>query len=438
MVDTNSNNDKYEDNKFDLNVPIISTVNQTVEQSDPTPATIMIAHDVQGVSFKHKMLTCLFDSGSRRTLIAKNVLPTGTTIDTLPHHSIAHTTMGAYRICYAVTLSNIHFPEFSPTRNIDQVQAYLMTNPCRYDVIVGRDLMIKGGIDISNSKLECTWEDDTIPFRDSNTDLTEVLDAMYVEYEDQGIAFSSYTIEIMDAKYEKADLDEIADRQTHLTLEQRDALRALLKKHESLFSGNLGLYPHKKFHIDIDPSVQPTHARHYPVPRIHLEAFRKELVHLVELGVLSPQGASRWCSPTFIRPKKDGRVRWLSDLRALNKAVRRKQYRLPIIDEVLSRRIGYKFLTCIDVSMQYYCFELDDESKELYENFSEVLGGNFQQTWREVESGRPLNQRTEANFKLDQESQNALIFVEYIQLIHKLHSWKGRMLPSGNTANGSR
>lgn len=45
--------------------------------------------------------------------------------------------------------------------------------------------------------------------------------------------------------------------------------------------------------------------------------------------------------------------------------------------------------------------KLHYDGTELYENFSEVLGGNFQQTWREVESGRPLNQRTEANFKLD-------------------------------------
>jgi hypothetical protein len=63
--------------------------------------------------------------------------------------TVAQTTMGECRICHAVTLSTIYFPEFSPTRSIDQVQAYLMTNPCRYDLIVGRDLMIKGGIDFS-------------------------------------------------------------------------------------------------------------------------------------------------------------------------------------------------------------------------------------------------------------------------------------------------
>ena len=125
------------------------------------------------------------------------------------------------------------------------------------------------------------------------------------------------------------------------------------------------MYPHKKFHNDIKPDAKPTYSRPYSIPQIHMSTFKKELNHLVELGVLLPQNESEWASPTFIIPKNDGRVRRVSDLRQLNKVIKRKQCPLPIITEVLQKRVGYKFFTKMDISMQYYTFELYNESQDL-------------------------------------------------------------------------
>jgi hypothetical protein len=108
------------------------------------------------------------------------------------------------------------------------------------------------------------------------------------------------------------------------------------------------------------------------VPVIHLETFKKELVHLCEIGVLKPQGASEWSSHTFITPKKDGRVNWVSDLRELNKVVRQRQYPLPIIQDILKRHSGFEYFTKIDISMQYYTFELD-ESPRIFAPFLHPL-----------------------------------------------------------------
>ena len=95
----------------------------------------------------------------------------------------------------------------------------------------------------------------------------------------------------------------------------------------------------------------------------HLEVFKNELDRLVDQDVLEKAPRSAWIAGTFIIPKKDGRVRWISDFRALNRAIHRQVYPIPLISDVIRRRRGYKFLTKIDLSMQFYTFELDEESR---------------------------------------------------------------------------
>ena len=62
---------------------------------------------------------------------------------------------------------------------------------------------------------------------------------------------------------------------------------------------------------------------------------------------------------------KDSSVRWISNLQQLNKVIKRKQYPLPVITDILRKHLGYKFFTKLDISMQYYTFDLDEESQNL-------------------------------------------------------------------------
>ena len=89
-------------------------------------------------------------------------------------------------------------------------------------------------------------------------------------------------VRILDAKYERVDTDTVAEQQHHLTRSQRRDLAKLLKKFPKLFSGDLGVYPHKKMHLELQDNVTPVHAKPYPVPHIHYDTFKKEVFHLVE------------------------------------------------------------------------------------------------------------------------------------------------------------
>ncbi len=117
-----------------------------------------------------------------------------------------------------------------------------------------------------------------------------------------------YASEILDAKYGQVSTDEVVDQLNHLTTDQKHDLKVLFKDFTKLFNGTLGVYPHRKFHINFIPGAKPKHSQSYAIPRIHLASFKKELDCLVKIKVLSPACASKWGLPTFIIPKKDNTV----------------------------------------------------------------------------------------------------------------------------------
>ena len=67
--------------------------------------------------------------------------------------------------------------------------------------------------------------------------------------------------------------------------------------------------------------------------------------------------------PNLPYPKKDGRVHWISDFRRLSKLLKRARYFLPNILAIMQKRAGFKFITKLDISMDFYPFELDDNAK---------------------------------------------------------------------------
>jgi hypothetical protein len=75
-----------------------------------------------------------------------------------------------------------------------------------------------------------------------------------------------FTTEILDAKYEKTDVAEVMKELTHLNAHQKADLLQVLQESDKMFNGTLGVYPHERVHIDIDPNAKPVHSRPYSVP----------------------------------------------------------------------------------------------------------------------------------------------------------------------------
>lgn len=335
---------------------------------DIIPATMLIARNIQDRT-SGRLLKVLFDSGSTRSMINQKALPRNCQPMQLNNPIRANTIQGTFESKEIVIMESIILPEFHRSLKVDKQSAYVFTGPCNYDIILGRDFCRKAGIQIDFKDNIIKWMNKTIIMKTPNEmqSTTEQYNMLTNNSDDEleELIEENYAISIDDADYRAVDVQDVANAQKHLTKKQQKELGELLGNFQQLFSGKLGRYKGRKIHLEVQPGATPIHARPYAVPRTQQETFKKELMHLVDSGVLRPIGATQWASPTFIQPKKDNKVRWLSDFRELNKVLKRRVYPLPNILEVLMKRTGYKFFTKLDISMCYYTFELDQDSQEL-------------------------------------------------------------------------
>jgi hypothetical protein len=170
---------------------------------------------------------------------------------------------------------------------------------------------------------------------------------------------------ILNAKYEPANLRKVAKEANHLPDEQQEELHTLLNKYKDLFDGTLGHWNDSELKVELKPDVTPYHARAYPIPHKYVDTLKLEVERLCDIGVLKKVNRSKWAAPTFIVPKKDGSVQFISNFRKLNKRIKRKPYPIPKIQDMLLKLEGFQFATSLDLNMGYYHIELDPDAKKL-------------------------------------------------------------------------
>ena len=119
--------------------------------------SIMTLGLVQNVP-NNRPLKVLFNTGSDKTMANIRILPKGAHAKSVTGTRVTGV-HGGKLLNQEILLSDIRFPEFSPTQHIPgPTRATVFTNPeSNYDIILGMDVMQVLGININCSTKTVSW-----------------------------------------------------------------------------------------------------------------------------------------------------------------------------------------------------------------------------------------------------------------------------------------
>ena len=126
------------------------------------------------------------------------------------------------------------------------------------------------------------------------------------------------------------------------------------------------LPPHRSYDhkIELEGEGQPPRSRLYPMSGYKLQKVKEYLEENLKKEFITPSKAP-CASPILFAEKKDGSLRFCVDYRKLNALTKRDRYPIPLIDEVLARIQGSKYLTRLDIIAAFNKLRMSSESEDL-------------------------------------------------------------------------
>ena len=172
-----------------------------------------------------------------------------------------------------------------------------------------------------------------------------------------------------------------------LDVTQETQLLEILKTHRTALGSTIadikGISPLICTHrIHLEEDVKPSRQPQRRLNPIMKEVVKKEVLKLLDVGVIYPIADSKWVSPTQVVPKKSGvtvvanenneliptRVtsgwRVCIDYRKLNAGTRKDHFPLPFVDQMLERVAGHEFYCFLDGYSGYNQIEIALEDQE--------------------------------------------------------------------------
>ena len=138
----------------------------------------------------------------------------------------------------------------------------------------------------------------------------------------------------------------------------------ILAEYGDLFEG-LGEMP-GEVHLDVDETVPPVQMplRRLPIPI--KDKVEQELNKMCTDGIIERvNGPSKWLSALLVVSKPSGKIRICIDPKPLNRALQRRRYRMPTIDDVLPLLTKAKVFSLLDAKNGFWQLKLDEASSDL-------------------------------------------------------------------------
>ncbi|GJT89674.1 reverse transcriptase domain-containing protein [Tanacetum coccineum] len=168
---------------------------------------------------------------------------------------------------------------------------------------------------------------------------------------------------------------------------EKERLVSVLKNHKEAFAWKTfdipGISPSFcKHKINFEDDVKPVIQRQHRLNPNMKEVVKKEIIKLLDAGIIYAIEDSPWVSPMHCVPKKGGMIvvtnednelvptrtvtgwRVCIDYRKLNEATRKDHFPLPFIDQMLERLAGNKFFCFLDGFSRYFQIPIEPADQE--------------------------------------------------------------------------
>ncbi|GJV37368.1 reverse transcriptase domain-containing protein [Tanacetum coccineum] len=188
---------------------------------------------------------------------------------------------------------------------------------------------------------------------------------------------------------------------SQLSAQNKSKLVSVLKKHKEAFAWKitdiLGICPsfckHKIQLLDDKKPVVQKQRRLNPNMQ---EVVKKEIMKLLDTGIIYPIADSPWVSPIHCVPKKGGITvvtnendelvptktvtgwRVCIDYHKLNEATAKDHFPLPFLDQMLERLAGNKYFSTFQRCMLAIFHDMIEESVEVFMDDFSVFGNSFE------------------------------------------------------------